>query len=364
MTSDAELRIELIERRADLPLSPEQWNALVTRNDTNTIFQTFEWFDAWWRTFGDAHELFFVAVYRGREVIGFAALMIRRTRMGLRQLEFVGTGNADYQDFVLPIDKQQVLSELCAFLAAHAGRWQRAKLCNIPSHSSTFQQIRAAGEAASLYLVDEAQQRCPTLVLEADRGAAWQLIGKYSLRRPLNWFKKRGEVRFRHVTSRQEIQALLPAFFDQHMQRWRAVGRNSTFEKAQQQTFYRALAHTMHAAGWLLFSVVEFNGEPIAFHYGFDYALCVTWYKPSFDVRYAEHSPGLLLTRQLIEDGLMRERREIDFTIGEETFKDRFANLERSNAYIGIYHGPVAYRIALWMRDLRRALGRFKRKLG
>jgi CelD/BcsL family acetyltransferase involved in cellulose biosynthesis len=36
-------------------------------------------------------------------IIGFAPLMIRRRFAGLKQLQFVGSGNADYQDFVLPV---------------------------------------------------------------------------------------------------------------------------------------------------------------------------------------------------------------------------------------------------------------------
>ena len=66
------------------------------------------------------------------------------------------------------------------------------------------------------------------------------------------------------------------------------------------------------------FEQLLFNGRHIAFHFGFDYFGCVTWYKPTFEVEYAEHSPGLLLTRHLIDDGLRRSRRELDFTGGDE----------------------------------------------
>jgi len=109
--------------------------------------------------------------------------------------------------------------------------------------------------------------------------------------------------------------------------------------------------------------VVEFNGLPIAFHFGFDYSGSIIWYKPSFDVQYAEHSPGLLLTRKIIEDGLARSRRELDFTIGDEAFKGRFANLSRFNIALSVYHNlPSAWRAQGW-RWLRRNLGRARRQL-
>jgi CelD/BcsL family acetyltransferase involved in cellulose biosynthesis len=361
--SNAPIDIELIQQRDQIPLTAREWNDLVAHNETNSIFQTYEWFDAWWQTFGGAHQLFFLLLRREGRVIGFGAMMLRNVSWGGRRLEFVGTGNADYQDFVLPHDKPAAMVSLCKFLRVHSMRWRSAWLCNVPSQSSTLDELHKAGAGSKLYFVQEAQLRCPALRLEDDRPGAEKLLKKYSLKRPLNWFSSRGEVRFRNVSALSEIQSMLPAFFDQHARRWHAAGRPSLFDASSQRTFYLALAAALHSAGWLLFSVVEFNGQPIAFHFGFDYFGSIIWYKPSFEVQYAEHSPGLLLTRKIIEDGLQRSKRELDFTIGEEAFKDRFANVSRSNVTLSVYHDlPNALRATGW-RWLRRNLGRLRRKL-
>lgn len=358
----AAIVVELIEQPARIPLTAAQWNALVASNETNSIFQTRQWFDAWWHTFGDAHELFFLLLRQEGRIIGFGALMLRRMALGARRLEFVGTGNADYQDFVVPECKPAALHAICAFLREHSSRWSSAWLSNVPSQSSTLFHLREAGRRFDLHLVEEGRVRCPALQL-SDRQGAEKLLKKYSLKRPLNWFSARGEVRFRNVTSLGEIQDWLPVFFEQHTGRWHAAGRPSLFDASRQRAFYLALAAGLHSAGWLLFSVVEFNGHPIAFHFGFDYCGSLIWYKPSFDVRYAEHSPGLLLTRKIIEDGLQRCKRELDFTIGEEAFKDRFANVSRFNVTLSVYHSaPSALRARGW-RWLRRTLGRARRKV-
>lgn len=358
--------VQLIQRSADIPLSAAAWNALVSLNETNSVFQTYEWFDAWWRTFGTEHRLYFLLVQRNGEVVGFAALMLRRQLLGGRRLEFVGTGNADYQDFVLlPELKEAAMIAICGFLHAHASDWRSARLCNVPSQSSTLVHLRRIGPAHELHLIDEAVMRCPSLQLQSEGREAERLLKKYSLKRPLNWFAARGEVQFRHLSSEAEIQAMLPTFFDQHMRRYQQAGRASLFETPRQRSFYWALALALNSAGWLMFSVLEFNGQPIAFHFGFDYFGSMTWYKPSFEVRYAEHSPGLLLTRKMIEDGLARSRREVDFTIGDEPFKDRFANLSRFNVTLSMYHslpnawGALARRwvrgnVSSMIRQLRR----------
>lgn len=364
MTAAGDLSVELIEERSAVPLTAEEWNALVARNETNTVFQTYEWFDAWWRTFGRARKLFLLIVRDGDRIIGFAPLMRRRGAFGWRELAFIGSGNADYLDFVLPEQKPRALAAISSFLRSSWRRWDRLALGNIPAHSSTRAGLDASAAGTrrdGLHFVDEAQVICPTLALSANPEFAQKLIRKYSLRRPLNWFSKRGRLKFRHVKDANEVESLLPAFYEQHRRRWKALGKRSQFTQTMQMRFYGALATTMAQRGWLQFSVVEFNDEPIAFHFGFDYSDCLTWYKPSFDVRFAEHSPGLLLTRYLIEDGLRRGRREFDFTVGDESFKKRFATSERLNVNVGAYHGRVGYGIARAVGGMRDVAGRTQR---
>jgi CelD/BcsL family acetyltransferase involved in cellulose biosynthesis len=358
-----ELQVELIESRPSLPLTAADWNALVARNETNTVFQTYEWFDAWWKTLAGSSELFLLLVRDNSAIVGFAALMRRKTAMGLRQIEFVGTGSADYQDFVLPVDKPKGLLAILRFLSTQRRRWDRLRLTNVPRQSSTVTALARIAVDLKFGFVDETVMPCPVLILEDRTEAIRELLGRYSLRRPLNWFTSRGSVRWRCVTDIAEIEALLPAFFEQHVARWRMAGKPSLFESPQQRDFYKALAQPLRSAGWLWFSVVEFDGKSIAFHFGFDYNGNVMWYKPTFAPEYAARSPGLLLVRQLIEDALTRSKKELDFTIGDEAFKARFANQERFNGYVSVYSSPAAGYIAAGIKVLRRSAGQLKRRL-
>src|SRR3990170_3032712 len=136
------IAVELIEDRSQIPLTAAEWNELVARNETNSVFQTYQWFDAWWRTFGNDHQLFFLLLRQEGRIVGFGAMMLRRMAFGGRRLEFVGTGNSDYQDFVVPQDKQAALHAICEFLRAHSSRWRSAWLSNVPSQSSTNFYLR------------------------------------------------------------------------------------------------------------------------------------------------------------------------------------------------------------------------------
>lgn len=349
------LVVECIDDRAAIPLSAGEWNGLVAGNETNSIFQTYEWFDAWWTSFGRAGSLYFLLVRSRGQPVGFAALMIRRNSIGLRQVEFVGHGNADYQDFVLPCAKRAALAAICDFLRADSERWDRFYLTNIPQRSMTVSWLCEEAAERRMQLVEEAHASCPTLLLEDRVPTVRRLIDKYSMRRPFNWFSRRGRLTFRQIEP-HEFASMFPSYFDQHIRRWRAKGVHSLFEEQRHQRFYQELAGRLQPTGWLLFSVVELDGAPLAFHFGFDYAGSVIWYKPSFEIRHAARSPGLLLIRNMIQDALERKRHELDFTIGDEQFKDRFANAERVNVNVAIYHNRFLCAAAVVYRRARRII--------
>ena len=104
--------------------------------------------------------------------------------------------------------------------------------------------------------------------------------------------------------------------------------------------------------------MAELDGQPIAFHYGFNYAGSLIWYKPTFDVAQAKHSPGLVMLDHLIGYALDHRLRELDFTLGDEAFKRRFTNHVRQNVSVQIFRGAINHAIALSRQGISTQLRR------
>jgi CelD/BcsL family acetyltransferase involved in cellulose biosynthesis len=94
-------------------------------------------------------------------------------------------------------------------------------------------------------------------------------------------------------------------------------------------------------------------------HFGFEFGDRLTWYKPAFDVEFAKHSPGEVLIKYLLEYALERKVGELDFTIGEEAFKYRFANHVRANYAVRAFRRSGAYHLNRLLLDARAAVERF-----
>jgi CelD/BcsL family acetyltransferase involved in cellulose biosynthesis len=173
------------------------------------------------------------------------------------------------------------------------------------------------------------------------------------MRSHCNYFRRQGQLEFRNCTSADEIIAYLDRFFQQHIERWALADTPSSFLDVRQQAFYRELVQQLAPAGQLLFSVLLLDRAPIAFHFGFEHQGRIIYYKPSFDIDYFKHSPGLVLLKYLLEYALERGAAEFDFSIGEESYKYRFANHARKNYAVRVFRRRVSYQLDRLLLDMK-----------
>ena len=345
------MKIKRFTEFSNLPITHDKWNTWVAQNETNTIFQTYEWHTSWWQTFGHEHELCMLFVYDNDEVIGLAPLMIVQKTKHHRELVFIGDNNADYLDFILPVKKQQALTAIWKYNKENICQWDTILLRNIPTESSTLTQLNHDCRINKQCHIINESITCPTHVIKDQEIETRKLINKYSNKRSYNYFSHQGKLSLRHLSA-SEAHQHLPIFFDQHIRRWENSNSPSLFNKNINQEFYKNLSDKLESTNWLLFSIAELNGKPLSYHFGFDYADKIIWYKPSFDIKQAKHSPGKLILCFLLKYALENNKTELDFTIGNEPFKSRFSNKIRYNANIYVFRSPVRF----WIQKTRQWL--------
>lgn len=349
--------IRIVSSLDDVGLDERGWNALAAHGRTRSIFQTHEWLRSWIEAFRNGSAPLFVVVHQDHQVIGVAPMMTCGGS-ARRVIRFLGDGRSDYCDLLAPPEGREVESAALRALIEEAN-WDVIELNCVPSSSGTIQAVVEACRLHGCHSIVERQYLCPTLLIAGREEAARRIRNKPSLRRTVNRLQRDGCLAYRHLTTATEIEPHLAGFFAQHVARWAVAGRRSLFLDENNCSFYRRLTANLGSTGWLLFSIVEFNGQPIAFHYGFDYGNAVLWYKPSFNVAYAPLSPGLVMVRELIGYAIEHGRCELDFTVGDEAFKRRFTNHCRTTAHVSLYRDVSRYSLALASRWMARATRRF-----
>jgi CelD/BcsL family acetyltransferase involved in cellulose biosynthesis len=319
-------------------LGPE-WERLVERLPGATVFQTFQWHACWWRAFGKPHRLCVIACFRGDRLLGVAPLMVRNGAFG-RPVEicFIGSMNyaSDYADFLVDPAFPEALTHLLHEALRQLNQAQRIRLSQLPAHSKNADLVRACLREVGARFTEEPGLQAPTRIL-GDAVADRRTVNKASLRRSCNALRQSGDLRYQRCVGEAEILQFLDTFFEQHVERRGQTRWPSQFLHPDQRNFFRCLVQELRPQGWLRFDVLLLDGRAIAFHFGFEFKGRFFWYKPAFCIDEAKRSPGSVLLKFMLEDAIDRKLEEFDFTVGDEAFKFRFANLVRHNVTLTVF---------------------------
>ena len=178
---------------------------------------------------------------------------------------------------------------------------------------------------------------CPILSIKDFPEKAKAATEKKSLLRHEGWFNRNGGIEVQHYRNSTDILPHLDTFFEQHITRWSATPHPSLFLDPLQRSFYKKLCEAASESGWLRFTIVYWKQQSIASHFGMHYNRSFLWYKPTFDITLAKHSPGEVLLRQLLLRAIDEDAHYFDFGLGDEAFKDRFASSTQTVTNIGLY---------------------------
>jgi CelD/BcsL family acetyltransferase involved in cellulose biosynthesis len=319
------------------------WDALAATNSVRTIFQTWAWHRAWWEVHGEQHELALIEAREGGRLVGIAPLVID----GEAVLRFMGYGASDYLDLLVEGARRDVLDALAA--AMRGLEWKRMLLEQVHEGSP----LVTSGLVIPSYV--EYQQPAPSYRFRHDESDR-QLANKKSLKRHYNYFQRSGGITFEVLSEAPAVLPHLERFFAQHVARRGLTDAPSKFADDRERTFYRKLTEYLGSCGLLRFSVLGFGDEVLAYHFGFEFEGTLYWYKPTFNVAYEKHSPGEVLLKMIIEDCIERDLDELDFTIGKEAFKYRFANQERTVFRVAGFRSRTRLFIDRKRREWRRRL--------
>jgi len=351
---------QIVSDFAALGAHSTAWQRLWQSHPQPEIFQSFTWAQAWWQSFGQGRRLRVPIVYQAGEVVLILPLVQRR---GV--LQFLGAPEADYCDMLCSYPQPaQALSVALQGLQKAAQSWRECILQNL-RHDSDFVQ---ACEQLPLELRRRIQLQitdtCPTIKLGNDRRQVVEaLLTSKHLRRRLRKLQKSGEVRFRHMESREEVQEQLTQFFRCHRRRCVLLAKLSCFEDPAMRRLMRILAAQLDPRQELRFGVLERNGQPLAWSLGFQLHGKYAYYQQTFDVDAEEYAPGEMLLYHLLAYANEAVERELDFLRGDEFFKRRFAT-HINPILTGYFERPGLRGRLRWLdRAVDSQLGGIRRRL-
>lgn len=331
-------------------LKPE-WNDLVQRSVTDTIFNTWEWHYHWWNAYQPG--TLWVATLRTEDgenrLMGIAPWFIEQHPEHGRLVRCIGSEDVtDYLDIIVDRDCQQPVYDCLTQILLHCrNHYDIVDLCNIPAASPTCTYFPQILKHYSFTVETTQQEVCPIIRLP---GTFEEYLEKHVDG------KQRGEIR-RKLRKANGYNASMGSLtwyivndshvLDEEIERFITLMALSHPEKAaflsneQHVKFFKAIIPAALENGWLHLSFLMVDGEAAATYFSFDYNNHILVYNSGLNPRkFSELSPGIVLLAYNIRHAIQQKRETFDFLRGNEQYKYRMGAKD-----------TAVYNLKAWLSD-------------
>ena len=307
-------------------LEPE-WNALLARSVSDTLFLTYDWQRTWWKHLGNDKLCVITIREDDGTLLGIAPLFEESGRDGTKSLSLVGCVDvSDYLDLIVATGHEaRVYAALLDTLTrADFPAWDWLHLCTLPAASPANTQLKALAESCNLKVQHGLHDVSPMIELPATWDAYLETLDKkqrHEVRRKLRRVEE-APTRWYTIDAADTLDQTVADFVELHK---KSRPDKNLFMDARMQGFFGEMARALFARGWLQLSFLEVSGARAAAIMNFVYHNDVLVYNSGYDpIQYGAYSPGIVLFARSIQDAIAAKRRRYDFLRGNEEYKYRF----------------------------------------
>ncbi|MBI5197019.1 MAG: GNAT family N-acetyltransferase [Nitrospirae bacterium] len=340
---------------ADIERLEPEWRALESRVADRTVFATWNYLIPWYRHYGGIYGEPLVGVARqGDDLVGIAALVMRRTTLGrvpVRQVDFAGyAGEAG--EFLVADERPEVAGVLVGSLVESVP-FDVVRIGNLAGGSAKLAAVEHAVKARGLplHLEDYAYA---TVALKSGYDAYYRNMGR-NFRRNLKRMAERvasvGQARIngaRIGSEQPAIDRAVRRLFAIEAESWKEIKRGYPLAEHHRR-FIQEIGERFGSSGRVDIPILTLDGSDVAFLMALVERGVYYDFTISFSEKFAEVSPGTYLMLLLLAELPQRGIHTV-VSHGPHAYKKRWATafVPVSNAYI-------------FGRSLRARAGRFNR---
>jgi hypothetical protein len=335
------------------------WNELVAGMEYPEIFYLWEWNFLYFRHYRENDRPLIVIVrHSSGKIAGIAPLCVRDVRRFgwlVRVVDTIVAEIGDYRNILVhpAHHRGQVVAAVLGYLHEKSDLWDVIDISQLCSRDPTTFHVVNVAQAHMDWSV-RVQTLTPVAVRKLKTGRVVENTRQLrQIRNRLKTLQQRGYAL--HVACR-DISQFWPAFTSLHRHAWRTSPLNTPHGRR----FFEALRRAEGMRDKIEFSFIEFQGQPVAMHFGFVDARKVYFYMPAMDRAYRQERVGAVLLSAVV-DHYAKTHEAFDFLRGMEDYKVWYTDGLDMNMRV------VAYRtasFAAFIYNLRESIRRFAVDLG
>ncbi len=350
--------IDLIHNEKGLEALEGIWDELIEYCEFPTPFQLYSWCRAWWKVFGENKKLLVLVINYNGVPIGIAPLMLSG-RSGKGTIEFIGTGNADYTDFIIkPKFKKDALHCLLTYLVQNVHGWTKISLSQINERTGTLKILKGLFSDFKYPFRSKEVERCHVYKYTGDTSQRKNFdsgLAKHkTLRKNLNFFNKNGGVTYEVSSCSVEINSRLPELYFFHWRRWENTPTPSKFINKQDRQLYYELTTALSEQNIVRLETLKMGNKSIAYIYSLVYNNSLYLYTVAHNIFFNKKSPGIVLLYYITSNYIRNGFNNIDYMRGGEQYKAKLTNKSYVNYQIILYKKKYEFKLVIsyaWLKN-------------
>lgn len=334
------------------------WGKLIESEEHPTIFETFEWLNAWWHSFGRDHKLFILVIRSGGSVVGIAPLMLSERSIFVRRgrmVRFIGTPEADYCDFI-GRDKVLIVKRVINYLLERREEWTAVDLSQIPERSKSVAALREYLAAQRHPYRIRVIETCSAFLFDGDeqKRASFNPKRGKTLRRSFNNLNKRGSLELTEMHDADRIERYLYSLFHYHVIRWGDTATPSRFLDPRHRNFYLRLSRKLAPIGGVSLLVLKLQGLPIAYKFSLDHGGTIFHSTVTHSLFYDTRSLGAVIIDLSRRYYVKKGYHCLDYVRGAQPYKEGLCNRRYDNYQVKIYRRRLNWYLEAAYERLKR----------
>jgi CelD/BcsL family acetyltransferase involved in cellulose biosynthesis len=331
------MELKILRKEAQWLEIAEEWNELLEKSINDVPFLRYEYLAAWWQFRGGGEwpksELYIIAG-RGQngELLGIAPFFITKNSEGKDALMFLGSIEiSDFLDLIVDETNLEAFvdSVLYHLLGEEAPAWEVIDLYNILEDSPSLRVIDKLSEKHLLNVTIEREQPAPFIELPNDFDdylAGLEKKYRHEFRRKL---RNAGGFFIPVSWEVVEEEEHLDEALDRFTEMMRMEKEKKAFLTDEMVLQMKAIAHAFFKTGILQLAFLKVGKDYAGGYFNLVYKNRVWVYNSGMGIKYANLSPGIVLTGFLLMDAIEKGIEVFDMMRGDEEYKYHLGGVDR-----------------------------------
>ena len=298
----------------------EDWNALLSGSEINTIFLTYEWFYTWWDCFSGDSDLEILLYYDQKNRLkGIAPFKRKKGHISFLANHQV----SDYCDFIAEKkNKELFFREIFTFIEKFIFPLEKIELINIPSESETIPIMSSVALEYGFSVSTSVSELVPILKLPDSVDKYLSDFGRkkrHELRRKMKRIEKLPGLSLKKIQGYVEIRDCILSFIQLHEKS--DSDKDLFWKEKNMRTFFKQIARLFSKNEWIELLLLFQHERLMAGLLAFDYHNTIYLYNTAYSNDYAWYSPGIYLFYEMVTSAIKEKKEKVDFLRGRENYK-------------------------------------------